>query len=300
MSAQIDTNETEWTLARLLAWTTEYLTKQGVDEARLASEVLLAHAIGRRRIDLYARFDMVPDGESVARFRSLVKRAAAQEPIAYLVGEKEFFSLAFFVTRDVLIPRPETETLVEAVLDHCRAAKVASPRLLDVGTGCGCIAIAMLKQIEAATVVATDVSAAALDVARRNAERHGVTERFTAVEADRLALPAEVVAGGPFDVIVSNPPYIAVDEMTELDANVRDFEPHVALTDGEDGLAFYRSLRADAKPMLAPDGVIVVEVADGQAQRVIETMCEGGTFVLRGSRNDRVVGTQRVLLFSRP
>jgi len=300
VSAQIDTNETEWTLARLLAWTAEYLTKQGVDEARLASEVLLAHAIGRRRIDLYARFDMVPDGESVARFRSLVKRAAAHEPIAYLVGEKEFFSLAFFVTRDVLIPRPETETLVEVVLDHCRAAKLASPRLLDVGTGSGCIAIAILKQIAAATVVATDVSAAALEVARRNAERHGVTERFTDVEADRLALPAEAVAGGKFDLIVSNPPYIGAEELRGLEAHVRDFEPRAALNDGEDGLAFYRSMRVDAKPLLAPAGVIVVEIADGQAKRVVETMCEGDAFALRGLRNDRVVGTQRVLVFSCP
>ncbi len=192
MSTQPDTNDTEWTIGRLLRWTADFLGQRGVEDARLASEVLLAHAAECRRIDLYTRFDEVLNGARLDQFRGWVKRAAAREPIAYLVGEKEFFSLTFRVTPAVLIPRPETETLVETVLDHCTKAGLTKPRLLDLGTGSGCIAIALLVQLEGATAVATDISPAAITLAKANAERHGVSDRFTAVEADRLGLPAEV------------------------------------------------------------------------------------------------------------
>jgi len=300
VSAQPETHESEWTLARLLSWTADYLSRHGVEESRLASEVLLAHTLARPRIDLYTRFDLVPSGETLARFRALVKRAATHEPIAYLVGEREFFSLAFTVTRDVLIPRPETETLVEVALDHCRSAGLASPRVLDVGTGSGCIAIAILKQLAGAVAVATDNSAAALKVAAGNAERHGVADRFRVVEADGLALPAEVVPAGGFDLMVCNPPYISADQIDGLDAAVREFEPRSALTDGGDGLSFYRSIGVDAPPLVGLDGVIIVEVADGQGQSVVETMCGQGVWAPHGSRRDRVVGAERVLVFSRP
>jgi release factor glutamine methyltransferase len=197
-----------------------------------------------------------------------------------------------------LIPRSETETLVECVIDHCSKAGLTRPQLLDLGTGSGCIAVAVLKHVAGASVVATDVSKNVLDVARMNAERHGVLDRLTLVEADCLALPAEVIPDGGFDVIMSNPPYIAPDEMEELDAGVRGFEPRTALTDDQDGLSFYRSIAADGPGLLGPNGVVVVEAADGQAQTVGEMLEASQRFTHRGTFKDQVVGQERVLVFS--
>lgn len=298
MSGQLDTNESEWTIGRLLSWTSDYFCEHDIEDARLSAEVLLAHAADCRRIDLYTRFDTVLDGERLGRFREWVKRAASHEPIAYLVGEKEFFSLPFHVTPDVLIPRAETETVVEAVVDHCAREGLTKPRILDVGTGSGCIAVALLVQLPDATGVATDCSTAALDVAKGNARRYGVLDRLTLAEADRLAIHADVVPAGGFDVLVSNPPYVARDAMEGLDAVVRDFEPHEALTDGADGLSFYRSIATDAARLLAPGGVVVVEVDDGRAQAVIETAVSGGVLVHRETCRDRVAGGERVVMFS--
>lgn len=298
MSTQPAANETEWTIGRLLSWTTDYFSQHGVDDPRLSGEVLLAHAAECRRIDLYARFDRVLDGEQRVRFRELVKRAAAQEPVAYLVGQKEFFSLPLNVTRDVLIPRAETETLVECIIDHCLNAGLAHPRLLDLGTGSGCIAIAVLKHVAGARGVATDISKEALEVARGNAERHGLLDRLTLVEAGGLALPDGVVPDGGFDVLMSNPPYIPSDEMERLDATVRKYEPRVALTDEKDGLSFYRSIAADGPGLLASGGVVVVEVADEQGRVVRELLEASGRFAHRQTKKDRVVGKERALVFS--
>lgn len=298
MSSRPATNETEWTIGRLVSWTTDYFSEHGVDDPRLSCEVLLAHACRCRRIDLYTRFDQVLDQQLRKKFRELVKRAAAHEPIAYLVGEKEFFSLPLTVTRDVLIPRSETETLVECVIDHCSKAGLTQPRLLDLGTGSGCVAIAVLKHIGGASVVATDVSKEALDVARINAERHGVLDRMTLVEADCLALPEEVEPEGGFDVLMSNPPYVAPDEMERLDVTVRCFEPRAALTDEKDGLSFYRSIAADGPGLLAAGGVVILEVADGQGPAVKELLEASGRFAHRGTKRDRVVGQERVFVFS--
>ncbi|MGD2110014.1 MAG: HemK/PrmC family methyltransferase, partial [Phycisphaerae bacterium] len=186
MAAEPDRKPDRWTIGRLLKWTADYLDERGVDEPRLSAEVLLAHATRRRRIDLYARYDESLEQEPLTRFREWVRRAAEHEPIGYLVEEKEFFSLPFRVTPDVLIPRPETEVLVESAIDHCAESKLKEPRVLDVGTGSGCIAVAVLTQIPGARAVATDISSAALGVARENAERHDVSDRLTLVEADCL------------------------------------------------------------------------------------------------------------------
>ncbi len=299
MTAPATTAENDWTVGRLLSWTSDYLTRHSVDDARLAAEVLLANAAGWRRIDLYARFDRVLEAEPMARFRKWVRRAATHEPVAYLVGEKEFFSLSFRVTRDVLIPRPETETLVECLMDYCREVEWVQPRILDVGTGSGCLAIAALTNIPEASAVATDVSQAALEIARFNAERHKVLERLALLCADRLALPAEAVPEGGFNVLVCNPPYIAAGSIPSLDAAVRDFEPPVALTDGGDGLSFYRTIAVDAPALLAEEGVVIVEVGDGQHEVVQEVMTGPGRFVHHQTRHDRVVGQGRALVFTR-
>jgi len=299
MSAQPHADESVWTIKRLLTWTSEYLGAQGVEETRLAAEVLLAHATNRRRIDLYARPEDVPNAMQVEKFRDLVKLAANHEPIAYLVGAKEFLSLSFKVTRDVLIPRPETETLVEAVVDYCRERTLTRPRLVDIGTGSGCIAVAILTQLKNAKVVATDISQEALDVASENAARHGVSDRFEAVPADRLALPTGVVPSGGFDVLMSNPPYVAQEDMSELPANVRDCEPTGALTDGADGLSFYRSIASDGPELSASDGAVVVEIGDGQADRARDLLESHGHYRQVRCVADTVTGRERVLVLSR-
>lgn len=298
MNAPTNTDAAEWTIGRLLNWTSDYLARHNVDEARLAAEVLLSHAAGCRRIDLYARFDKVLSETRLGPFREWVRRAAAQEPIAYLVEQKEFFSLSFRVTRDVLIPRPETEVLVEYVLDHCREAQLPEAKLLDLGTGSGCVVVAVLTQLEGAHAVATDVSPAALEIATFNAERHGLLDRLTLVEADRLLLPDAVVPDGGFDVLMSNPPYVPVDTMESLHVTVRKYEPSVALTDGADGLSFYRSVANDGPGLLAADGTVIVEVGDGQAAAAIEAVQRTGKLVHRKTQKDRVTGQERVLMFS--
>lgn len=286
-----------WTIGRLLAWTAEFLGRQGVDDPRLATEVLLAHAAACRRIDLYARFDRVLDADALTRFRESVKRAGSHEPIAYLVGEKEFFSLRFHVTSDVLIPRAETEELVECIIDVCRQAAWEAPRLWDLGAGSGCVAIAALSQLPTATCLATDAFPAALEITRKNAERHGVLGRLTAVEASQLVLPDSVIPEGGFHVLMCNPPYIPAVQMAKLDRAVRDFEPRQALTDEGDGLSFYRVLARESPRWLAPDGFVAVEIGDGTAEAVRQIMTADRALAHDRTRKDRTVGKERVLVF---
>ena len=249
-----------WTVGRLLMWTTDWLGARGSDAPRLDAEVLLAHVRGCPRIALYTAFDTpVADAER-ARFRELVKRRGEGEPVAYLVGSREFFSLPFTVTKDVLIPRPETEGLVVRSLDLVKSA--AAPRIADVGTGSGAIAVTLAKQLPRATLVATDIAPAALAVAQANAERHGVAERITFVECDLLADPQ---AAGPWDVIVSNPPYVREDEYPALPRDVRDHEPKTALVAGPTGVEIVTRLAAEAAERLAPGGWLLVEIGPSTA-----------------------------------
>lgn len=305
MTLQAETNADVWTIGRLVQWTTDHLTRRDVSDARLSAEVLLASAAGCRRIELYTRFEQTLADDVLERFREWVRRAARGEPIAYLVGEKEFYSLAFAVTPAVLIPRPETEVLVQCVIDHCNAVAMRSPRLLDLGTGSGCIAVTVATQLSGATIVATDTSREALELAESNAARHGVSgqqagsaSRVRFVEADRLSLPPDCVPNGGFDVIMSNPPYVPKDAMDALHPTVRDFEPHAALTDGGDGLSFYQSVASDAPGLLATGGVVFVEIDDKSASRVIEEVEARGGLTHRQTWRDRVVGSERVLMFA--
>ena len=244
-----------WTVGRLLTWTTDWLGTRGSDTPRLDAEVLLAHVRGCQRIMLYTAFDTVVDDDERGRFRALVKRRGDGEPVAYLVGAREFFSLPFTVTKDVLIPRPETEGLVVRTLDLGKPA--AAPRIVDVGTGSGAIAVAVAKRLPAATLAASDLSAAALAVARANADRHGVADRIEFVEADLLAHPRLT---GPWDVIVSNPPYVREDEFAALPRDVRDHEPRGALVAGPTGVELVTRLAAEAAERLAPGGWLLVEI----------------------------------------
>jgi release factor glutamine methyltransferase len=270
-----------------------------VDDPRLASEVLLANAAGCRRIDLYTRIDRVLEPEPLARFREMVRRAASHEPIAYLVEEKEFFSLRFRVTRDVLVPRAETEELVETAIDLCRAAGWEKLNIWDIGTGSGCIAVAILKQVPGARALATDLFESALEVALENAQRNKVDERFLAVQADYFGIPDSAIPEGRFQLLLCNPPYIPTGQIAKLDRAVRDFEPRGALTDEADGLTAYRIFGQKAARFLADDGLVIVEVGDGAAPAVAEVMTSPGMLVHWRTRKDRTVGKDRVMVFKK-
>lgn len=285
-----------WTIGKLLHWSCDYFKRNNLEDARLSAEVLLAYVTGLRRIDVYARFEQAPADDVLSKYRDLVRRAAAHEPIAYLVGEKEFYSLPFKVTRDVLIPRPETETLVEAVVDHCNTNALSQPRILDLGTGSGCLAISILKQLPQATAIATDVSPAALEIARENAQRHNLLERIDFLQADRLKL--EGVPSHSIDVLVSNPPYVPVATWPTLKQNVREYEPRLAVTDDADGLTFYRMMASDAGRFLAPKGAVFVEIGDDCLAAVKDAFCGAGQWRFGGARRDRCTGRERVMIFA--
>ena len=285
-----------WTVDRLLKWTRGHFESKGLDDARLRAELLLAHALGCRKIDLYTRFDQVPQSEPLSRFREMVKAAARAEPIAYLIGRKEFYSLDFDVTPEVLIPRPETELVVEEALAWIKNRSAEVVNVLDIGTGSGCIAVTLAKRSPGAVVVAADVSPGALAVAQKNAEKHGVASRVRCVEADLLSLPADAIPPGGFDLVVSNPPYVARVNPDALADDVRRFEPALALFGGDDGLEFYRRIAAGIRPVLTPGGGLIVEIGRGQSAAVIETLTRDTGLTHRTTRRDSA-GIERTLVF---
>jgi len=256
-------NET-WTVRRLLEWTEDFLRKRQVESPRLEAQILLAHALGCKKIDLYVRHEEEPPEPQRTAFREMIRKRAEGMPVAYLVGYREFYSLQFAVTPDVLIPRPETETLVmEAVR---RIQSMVAPRVLDLGTGSGCIAIALARQHKTVRITAIDVSSSAITIATENAARHGVTDRVTFAQGDLFA----PVAGLTFDLIVSNPPYIAHGEFANLDVGVREFESRPALDGGPDGLDFYRRIAAEVPVYFSPGGALLVEIGATQEAAVRE------------------------------
>jgi release factor glutamine methyltransferase len=288
-----------WTIGRLLTWTVGYLQEHGADNPRLDAEVLLAAAQKCRRIDLYASFDLEPAEDARAVFRELVRRRAAGTPVAYLVGHKEFYSLEFEVTPDVLIPRPETELLVVALVDDVKKRQHAlgsgPVAIADVGTGSGILAVCAAKLLPRARVTAIDVSPAALAIARRNAEKHGVAERITLVESN---LFAAVPPDGRFHYVLSNPPYVTTAEMADLPADVRDHEPHVALHAGPQGTDVIVPLVAQAAERLLPGGMLFIEVSPMIAGRVEQIVAGTPNLDLRPTIRDlaghaRIVQAQR-------
>jgi release factor glutamine methyltransferase len=251
--------EQPWTVGRLLEWTAKFLAQKGSESPRLDAEVLLAHALGCKRIDLYTRYEDTAPEEGRHVFRDLVRRRTEGCPVAYLVGRKEFFSLELEAGPAVLIPRPDSECVVDECLRLAR--QLPEARVLDVGTGSGNLAIAVAKQKKDARVTATDLSAEALAVARRNAEKHGVAGRMTFLQGD---LFGPVPADERFDFILSNPPYVPHDDVAALAPGVRDYEPHLALDGGPDGYAVFDRLLAEALDHLKPGGYLIVEIGSPQ------------------------------------
>jgi len=264
------------------------LAAAGIEDARAEAWLLLAIALGRERAELMAGAAATPDAEQAARLEELVRRRAARAPVAYLIGEKEFWSLAFEVGPGVLIPRPETETVVEAVLDEV-AERRAPLRLLDLGTGSGCLLLALLSELPSATGLGSDDSAEALAIAGRNAARLGLAARAGFAQGRW----GEGLTGA-FDVIVSNPPYVAASEWPRLQPEIRAFEPRAALVAGPDGLAAYRTLAPDCARLLAPDGLCALEIGHGQGDAVSEILARHGLQVTRRRRD--LAGIERCVV----
>jgi release factor glutamine methyltransferase len=261
-----------WTVRRVIAWTQADFERRGLESARLDADLLVAHALGLKRIALYLDLDRPLIGSELSRIRQLVERRRAREPMAYILGEREFYGRAFEVNRDVLIPRPDTETLVECALTFLREGAPEGP-LLDLCVGSGAVAVTLAAECPARSVVATDISQAALAVARRNTERHAVVERVSLREGDLLAA---LGLEERFACITVNPPYIPRAELAALAPDVRDFEPHLALDAGEDGLSFYRRLAQGAPAYLVPGGALMAEVGYDQAEQVAALWSEHG------------------------
>jgi release factor glutamine methyltransferase len=269
-------NDSPRTVLEFLQVTTAFLTGRGIDGARLDAELLLAEALCMTRTQLYTNFERPLGAAEIDRYRELVRRRAAREPVAYITGRREFWSMEFAVDRRVLIPRPETELLVELAVEELKARAGGSGggrlKVADIGTGSGAIAIAIAKEIEKADVIATDLSQAALEVAPVNAERHGVAARIQ-FRAGNLCEP--LAGDGPFDVIVSNPPYLRRREMADIAPEVREWEPRRALDSGRDGMDATAPLVDAAYGLLAPGASLWVEVGT-QADSVRDA------FVARG------------------
>jgi release factor glutamine methyltransferase len=252
-----------WTIGKLLTWTTDYLRRRGSESPRLDTEVMLAFALDWQRVQLYTHYEEQVGERARGVFRDLVRRRALGAPVAYLVGRKEFYSLSFDVSSDVLIPRPETEFLVVEFLEV--SAKLDRPRVVDVGTGSGCLAVACAQHHPSAQITAIDISAPALELARKNASKHGLADRIDFRQGNLL----QPVAGeAPFDVIVSNPPYIPTDQIATLEAGVRDHEPHLALDGGEDGLKVVSRLIDESILVLGSGGHLILEIGTAQEQPV--------------------------------
>ncbi len=265
-----------WTVGRLLEWTTDYLRQHGSDSPRLDAEVLLAHARQCQRIQLYTAFSEEPDETCRVAFREMVKRRAEGTPVAYLVGHKEFYSLDFIVTPDVLIPRSETEHLVLEAVDCVKRWRSLigndqqRVRIADVCTGSGCIAIAIAKNVTNCSVEAFDVSPAALEVAKRNGERHGLLDRAQFIQSDLLRSRSDKRNHDeePYDLIVSNPPYVSELEFESLPKSVRDHEPRIALVAGKEGMDVIERLVVESEPLLRRDGFLMIEISPMIASQV--------------------------------
>jgi release factor glutamine methyltransferase len=268
----------------------EQFRQAGIESAEADARLLIGGALGLDRTALTVQSERTLTPHEMNAIDAMAARRLKHEPVARILGTKEFWSLPLAISADVLVPRPETETVVEAALDFVvRGGLRMEPlRILDIGTGSGALLLALLSELTKARGIGTDISAAALDVARANAERLGLVARCAFLECDI----AEGVTG-PFDLIVSNPPYIARDDIATLDPDVRDYDPRLALDGGRDGLDAYRAIARDARRLLAPGGRLFVELGAGQAPAVGELLTEAGLSV-GAARND-LAGIARCL-----
>jgi len=286
-----------WTIQRLLNWITGHFTEHDVDSPRLSAELLLSYVLGMKRIELYTQFDKTVSQNHLDKLHELVKRCGEHEPLAYLIGRGEFYSLDIKVNPDCMIPRPETELLVEKAIDFLRT-RAGKQSVCDLCTGSGCIAVAIAKNCPNAHIVATDICDSALAVAAENVANHNVTERVTLLCGDLFRPIVDALDDGRFDLIVCNPPYISSAEYEILDKNVRDYEPKHALFAGADGLDVYRRIAERVDEFLKADAALMLEIGYAQGAAVRELLEQTGIFAevkieKDVQNNDRVVIARR-------
>ena len=267
-----------WTIQKLLNWTTEYFAEKGIDAPRLSAELLLSHVLAMERIELYTQFDKPVDKEQLDRLHDLVKRAGQHEPICYLTGRTEFYSLQLEVSPDCMIPRPETELLVERAIEFLRT-RAGTQFVCDLCTGCACIAVAIAKNSPDAKIIATDICDAALNVAANNIEKHRLKDRIKLICGDLFEPIVPQLDVEKFDLIVCNPPYVSAAEFEKLDKNVKDYEPRLALFAGVDGLDVYRRIIDKADRFLKPDGALILEIGYAQGPAIKDLLEKAETFV---------------------
>jgi release factor glutamine methyltransferase len=273
------------TVLEAIQRSTEFLARKGVDSPRLQTELLLAHLLKQPRMRLYLEFERVLTPAEVDGFRELIRRRGQREPLQHIIGSTSFCGLEIAVSRDVLIPRPETELLAErgwTFLNQLPTLNPQPPSVLDFGTGSGCLAIALAFKCPAAEVYAVDISPEALVLARENAARHGLAKRIRFHQGDGFAaLPEEA----RFDLVISNPPYIPGGDIASLQPEVRDYDPHQALDGGVDGLDYGRRLAAEAGRFLKPHGRVMLEMGDGQAE-ALRAILEGQKWIVEAIETD--------------
>ena len=266
-----------WTIQKLLNWVTEHFADKGIDSPRLSAELLLSHILAMKRIELYTQFDKPVHKQQLDRLHDLVERAGQHEPVAYLTGKTEFYSLELNVTPDCMIPRPETELLVERAIEFLRK-RTGKQFICDLCTGCGCIAIAIAKNFTDADIIATDISDAALNIAAKNVEKHQLGERIRLLCGDLFDAFVPQLDVGKFDLIVCNPPYVSAPEFEKLDKNIKDYEPKLALFAGDDGLKIYRRVIEKADRFLKPDAALMLEIGYAQGPAIKELLEQTGSF----------------------
>jgi len=271
-------NDDVWTIKRLLNWTTQYFTKNCIENPRLDAEVLLADSLKTNRLSLYLNYDKPLQRDELRDYKKIIRRRAKRKPLQYIIGYQEFWSLKFKVNEGVLIPRPETEVLLEEALNILLHVKPSKNRIdiLEIGTGSGAIAITLAKEIRKGTIIATDISDTAIKIAKENARMHGVENCVTFLKGSLFQPVRENV--GLFNLVISNPPYIPTVDFKNLQPEVRDFEPRIALDGGEEGLRFYHQIIPQVGRYLAKDGWLMLEVGKGQSDKVEELIESTGGF----------------------
>lgn len=293
------TGQPVWTVRGVLAWTRQFFADRGIDSARLDAEVIIAHALACRRIDLYTQHDRPLTTAERETVRALIKRRAAEEPVAYLTGSKEFWSLDFEVDARVLVPRPDTEVLVEECLAPFRTPDAGEPlvrRAADIGTGSGAVAVVLARELPGAPELwAVEIDPGALAVAQANVARHGLSDRVRVVQGD---LMAPIAGEAPFDLVAANLPYIRTGDLATLPTTVRGFEPWQALDGGADGLDLVHRLIAQAAALLAPGGWLVLELGDAEQIEAAAEYATARGFEVAARRAD-YAGQPRVLRLRR-
>jgi len=264
----------KWNIKEILDYSEDYLKSNGIESPRVEAEWLLSHALGNRRIDLYLQFDRILSSSESVNYKSLLKQRLDHKPLQYIIGEAEFMGLSIKVDENVLIPRPETEQLVEKAIKLLENSKSTRHKVLDVGTGSGNIAIALAKFLPSVEVTAIDVSEAAINLAKENAEKNGVSNRINFLVLD---LNSDDFPGDKYDMVISNPPYISMNEMNNLQDEVKNWEPDVALTDHSDGIKLIEQIINNVPNSIKRGGHILIEIGgNGQKERVRKLLSKAG------------------------